>query len=49
VRERIPVSLRMEEVKALADEVRVLILDLLSEKPHSIQEIAEEKGLPQEH
>ncbi len=34
--------LRVNEAKALADEVRVLILDMLSKKPMSVHEIAEE-------
>ncbi len=39
---RVPLIVRMDEVKALADEVRILILDLLSKKPMSVQEIADE-------
>ena len=38
--EKIPVSIGIEEAKALADEVRMFILNLLSEKPCSVQEIA---------
>ena len=37
-----PVPLSLEQAKALGDEVRVFILDLLSHKPMSIGEIAEE-------
>ncbi|MCD6368794.1 MAG: winged helix-turn-helix transcriptional regulator [Thermoproteales archaeon] len=39
---KIPVPVRMEEAKALADEVRLFILDLLSKNPRSVQEIVEE-------
>lgn len=37
-----PVMVRVNEAKALSDEVRVFILDLLSRKPMSVNEIAEE-------
>ena len=40
--EKVPLIVRMNEAKALADEVRVLILDLLTKKPMSVHEIAEE-------
>lgn len=42
VLEKTPLIVRMNEAKALSDEVRVLILDLLSKKPMSVYEIAEE-------
>ncbi len=38
----IPLIARIVEAKALADEVRILILELLSQKPMSVYEIAEE-------
>lgn len=37
-----PITLRLEEAKALSDEVRLFILDLLSKEPKSVQDIAEE-------
>ena len=40
--EKIPLIVRMNEAKALSDEIRVFILDLLSKKPMSVHEIAEE-------
>lgn len=40
--EKIPVPLRLDEAKALSDEVRVFILDLLSKKPMSVHEILQE-------
>jgi len=40
--EKIPLIVRLNEAKALSDEVRVLILDLLTKKPMSVHEIAEE-------
>ena len=40
--EKIPLIVRLKEAKALSDEVRVFILDLLSKKPMSVHEIAEE-------
>lgn len=40
--EKVPLIVRLNEAKALSDEVRVFILDLLSEKPMSVYEIAEE-------
>lgn len=40
--EKTPLIVRMNEAKALSDEVRVLILDLLSKKPMSVHEIAGE-------
>ncbi len=40
--EKIPIVVRMNEVKALSDEMRVLILELLTRKPMSVHEIAEE-------
>lgn len=40
--EKVPLIVRLKEVKALSDEVRVFILDLLSKKPMSVHEIAEE-------
>jgi len=40
--EKTPLIVRMNEAKALSDEVRVFILDLLSKKPMSVHEIAEE-------
>ncbi len=40
--ERTPLIVRMDEAKALADEVRVLVLELLTKKPMSVHEIAEE-------
>lgn len=46
--EKIPLIVRLNEAKALSDEIRVFILDLLSKKPMSVHEIAEElkkKGL----
>ena len=45
---RTPIMMRVDEAKALSDELRVFILDLLSKKPMSVHEIAEElkkKGL----
>ena len=45
---RVPLMVRLYEAKALSDEVRMFILDLLSRKPMSVHEIAEElkkKGL----
>ena len=40
--EKIPLIVRLSEARALSDEVRVFILDLLSKKPMSVHEIAEE-------
>ncbi len=40
--EKIPIIVRINEAKALSDEVRAFILDLLTEKPMSVHEIAEE-------
>ncbi len=40
--EKIPLIVRLKEAKALSDEIRVFILDLLSKKPMSVHEIAEE-------
>ncbi|RLG72905.1 MAG: hypothetical protein DRO23_09765 [Thermoprotei archaeon] len=40
--EKIPVPLRLDEAKALSDEIRVFILDLLSKKPMSVHEIVQE-------
>lgn len=40
--EKIPLIVRLNEAKALSDEVRVLILDLLTKRPMSVHEIAEE-------
>ncbi len=39
---KLPLMARIDEAKALADEIRVFILDLLSRKPMSVHEIAEE-------
>ena len=38
----IPHVFRLDEVKALSDHVRVAILDMLSERPMSVQDIQEE-------
>ncbi len=38
----IPHVFRIDEVKALSDEVRITILDMLSKRPMSVQEITEE-------
>lgn len=40
--DKIPIPIRLEEAKALSDEIRLFILDLLSKKPMSVHEIAEE-------
>lgn len=40
--EKILIIVRINEAKALSDEVRAFILDLLTEKPMSVHEIAEE-------
>lgn len=39
---QIPLPVRLNEAKALSDEVRVFILDLLTKRPMSVQEIYEE-------
>lgn len=38
----IPHVFRIDEVKALSDEIRITILDMLSKKPMSVEEITEE-------
>ncbi len=38
----VPHVFRIDEVKALSDEVRITILDMLSKRPMSVQEIADE-------
>jgi len=40
--EKIPIIVKIDEAKALSDEVRAFILDLLTKKPMSVHEIAEE-------
>ncbi len=39
---KIPIPVRIEEAKAVSDEIRLFILDLLTKKPMSVNEIAEE-------
>lgn len=39
---RTPITVRLEEAKALSDEVRLFILDLLYKEPKSVQEIVKE-------
>ncbi len=40
--EKMPLMVRVDEAKALSDEVRALILDLLTKQPMSVHEIVEE-------
>jgi len=40
--ERIPLIVRLNGAKALSDEVRVFILDILSKNPMSVHDIVEE-------
>lgn len=40
--DRLPVPIRINEAKALSDEIRLFILDLLTKEPKSVHEISEE-------